>query len=85
VSTANSVTSSSHGEYSGSSRVSRAPSQAAYVLPDLGSPWAFGGVTGQVFYSRITGSTSGRVWGTQVYTSDSVLAVAAVHAGFLSA
>ncbi|MGV3484640.1 MAG: LCCL domain-containing protein [Planctomycetaceae bacterium] len=32
---------------------------------------------------RVTGSTSGAVWGTTVYTSDSDVATAAVHAGVL--
>jgi hypothetical protein len=29
----------------------------------------------------VTGATDGSVWGTDVYTADSLLAVAAVHAG----
>lgn len=36
---------------------------------------------GTTYYFRVTGSTSGSVWGTDIYTGDSALAVAAVHAG----
>lgn len=38
---------------------------------------------GTTYYFRITGSTEGQVWGTGVYTGDSPLAAAAVHAGLL--
>lgn len=36
---------------------------------------------GTTYYFRVTGATDGSVWGTDVYTGDSALAVAAVHAG----
>jgi Ca2+-binding EF-hand superfamily protein len=36
---------------------------------------------GDYFYFEITGSTRGVVWGTDIYTADSSLAAAAVHAG----
>ena len=32
----------------------------------------------------LTGSTSGSLWGTTIYTDDSYVAVAAVHAGFVT-
>jgi hypothetical protein len=32
---------------------------------------------------RVTGSANGGVWGSEVYTADSTLAVAAVHAGLV--
>jgi hypothetical protein len=38
---------------------------------------------GQSYYFRVEGANSGSVWGTDVYTGDSVLAAAAVHAGAL--
>jgi hypothetical protein len=38
-------------------------------------------VPGTTYYFRVTGSTEGIAWGTDVYTGDSMLAVAAVHAG----
>lgn len=39
---------------------------------------------GQVFLFEITGSTDGSIWGTDIYTDDSNLAKAAVHAGILA-
>jgi hypothetical protein len=38
-------------------------------------------VPGTTYYFRVTGAPDGMVWGTDVYTGDSVLAAAAVHAG----
>ena len=38
---------------------------------------------GQAFLYEVTGNLTGSVWGTEVYTSDSHLATAAVHAGIL--
>jgi Ca2+-binding EF-hand superfamily protein len=38
---------------------------------------------GEFFYFEVTGSDRGTVWGTDVYTSDSPIAKAAVHAGLL--
>jgi hypothetical protein len=38
---------------------------------------------GRSFLYEITGSTDGELWGTDVYTSDSSLPAAAVHAGLL--
>ena len=39
---------------------------------------------GEVVYVQVTGTTSGSVWGTDIYTIDSNLGTAAVHAGVLS-
>jgi hypothetical protein len=36
---------------------------------------------GASFYFRVTGAADGPLWGTDVYTGDSSLAAAAVHAG----
>ena len=38
---------------------------------------------GSIFYFRVRGTGHGSVWGTDVYTGDSALAAAAVHAGLL--
>jgi hypothetical protein len=38
---------------------------------------------GASYYFRVTGETDGTIWGTDVYTGDSALAVAAVHAGLV--
>ena len=39
---------------------------------------------GTTYYFRVTGSAEGSLWGTDVYTADSSLAVAAVHAGAIT-
>jgi hypothetical protein len=39
------------------------------------------GTPGTTYYFRVTGDAGGSIWGTDVYTGDSVLATAAVHAG----
>jgi hypothetical protein len=36
---------------------------------------------GTTYYFRVTGASDGSIWGTDVYTGDSLLALAAVHAG----
>jgi hypothetical protein len=36
---------------------------------------------GTTYYFRVTGDAGGSIWGTDVYTGDSVLPTAAVHAG----
>ncbi|MGD9858387.1 MAG: LCCL domain-containing protein, partial [Planctomycetaceae bacterium] len=43
------------------------------------------GEVGESFVYRTTGSKQGRVWGVEVYTDDSSIAAAAVHAGVLEA
>ena len=40
---------------------------------------------GTTYYFRVTGTSDGSIWGTNVYTGDSVLATAAVHAGAVAA
>jgi hypothetical protein len=40
---------------------------------------------GAAYYFRVTGELSGPLWGTDVYTGDSSIAVAAVHAGIVKA
>jgi hypothetical protein len=41
------------------------------------------GATSEVLFFRVTGAKSGSLYGTGIYTSDSHLATAAVHAGIL--
>ncbi len=41
------------------------------------------GTIGTTYYFRIKGAVEGQVWGTDTYTQDSSLSVAAVHAGLL--
>jgi hypothetical protein len=38
---------------------------------------------GESFYFVVTGATAGPLWGTDIYTSDSSVGKAAVHAGLL--
>jgi hypothetical protein len=54
------------------------------ALADPGTLHGLSGQVGKTFYFRVTGVGAGAgVWGTDVYTTDSALAVAAVHAGVL--
>lgn len=39
---------------------------------------------GATYYFRVTGDVNGPLWGTGVYTGDSTLAAACVHAGLLA-
>ena len=76
----------------------QAQSTAASSLPEpvaitppgaVESPYAYDlrGQNGKTFYRKVTGSVDGSVWGGEnnVYTDDSILATAAVHAGVLKA
>jgi hypothetical protein len=40
---------------------------------------------GAVYYFRVTGVVEGQLWGTDIYTRDSTIGAAAVHAGLLKA
>ncbi|MGD9923643.1 MAG: LCCL domain-containing protein, partial [Pseudorhodoplanes sp.] len=42
-----------------------------------------GSSIGTSYYFRVRGETEGPLWGTDIYTGDSALAVAAVHAGLV--
>lgn len=61
------------------------PAAADGVLPDPGTLEPFRGMDQQTWSFEVTGATEGPVWGTDVYSDDSILAVAAVHAGVLRA
>ena len=50
------------------------------LTPNLNGPRV--GI-GEFFYFEVTGTIGGNVWGTDVYTSDSPISTAAVHAGVL--
>lgn len=43
------------------------------------------GTPGTTYYFRVIGAIDGSLWGTDVYTADSMLASAAVHAGVVKA
>lgn len=51
--------------------------------PDPGTLDDFGGRTNRLYTFEVTGAASGTIWGTDRYTTDSLLARAAVHAGLL--
>jgi hypothetical protein len=53
------------------------------IMPDPGSLNQFGNQVGKRFYIRVTGAVNGGIFGSDVYTADSHLATAAVHAGVL--
>ncbi len=89
-STRHGITSSAWSNYPGSYKVepipggSRAVATASTARSDPGSLWSYEKYVGQSFEFQVTGSTSGgTIWGTGVYTGDSRLSVAAVHAGVL--
>lgn len=44
---------------------------------------ALSDLVGASYYFRVTGAGEGTIWGTDIYTGDSSLAVAAVHAGLV--
>ena len=44
-----------------------------------------GDTIGATYYFRVRGATEGSLWGTDIYTGDSALGVAAVHAGLVKA
>ena len=85
ASTHNGVTSSQYGPWSGSFAFVIAPGPRRrqsdpVALPD---PSSWHSHVGETFDIDVVGSSQGTVWGTTVYTDDSPLAVAAVHAGVL--
>jgi hypothetical protein len=53
------------------------------ALADPGNVNAYAQQIGKTFAFRVTGVVNNAVWGTDVYTTDSSLAAAAVHAGVL--
>ena len=67
---------------SGQESVHRAE-QNATVLPGPVGLYRYNSQIHRAFHFRVTGRLGTSVWGTDVYTSDSTLATAAVHAGVL--
>src|SRR5205823_1167849 len=55
------------------------------ALPDPGTLQGVAGQAGQSVVFEVTGNANGIIWGIDVYTDDSALAAAAVHAGVLKA
>ncbi|HKA05750.1 MAG TPA: LCCL domain-containing protein, partial [Gemmataceae bacterium] len=59
------------------------PPAPAPVLPDPGTAANLREQVGKTLSFQLVGSADGPIWGTDVYTADSRLATAAVHAGVL--
>jgi hypothetical protein len=90
-STRNGVTTSDWAAWTGSFKVEAARGRKAgkalkpAPLADPGTLVGFRGQNGKTILIEITGNNTGSVWGTGVYTDDSSLATAAVHAGIVNA
>ena len=54
-------------------------------MPRTGTMESFRDMTGKTFTLSLTGSSSGKIWGSDIYTDDSDIATAAVHSGALKA
>ena len=79
----NGVTSRSYGSWGVAYRFTGVAAIDNVVLPDPGDLSGYRGQDGTVLTFEVTGDTSGSVWGDGIYTDDSRLAAAAVHAGVL--
>ncbi|HQN23104.1 MAG TPA: LCCL domain-containing protein [Thermotogota bacterium] len=77
------VVSRSYGAYSGSYRIIGFKAEVIPTLPDPGNMTGFRGQNGDVFKFLVQGTDSGEFWGTDIYTDDSRLSLAAVHSGAL--
>jgi hypothetical protein len=55
------------------------------VQSDPGALYRYSSQVGKSFFFRVAGAVGGSLWGTDVYTGDSNLAAAALHAGVLKA
>jgi len=60
-------------------------SEPELPIANPGNLTAYRDRVGQTFYFEIVGVSGSSVWGTDVYTDDSPLAVAAVHSGVVKA
>ncbi|MFM8420643.1 MAG: YDG domain-containing protein, partial [Verrucomicrobiota bacterium] len=58
-----------------------------YYLQNSASPYSLrtsGYGSGFSYYQKVTGATTGAIWGTGIYTDDSQVATAAVHIGLVA-
>ena len=85
----NSISSQSYGNWTGSFRFVKSASEnnvlGYQVSADPGSLTEYRNKNGQTFKFRVTGTDTGSIWGgaNGIYTDDSQLGKAAVHAGIL--
>jgi len=83
------VTSQSYEDWEGSFRVEFAPQPWVVQLPGgedasrIVQMQMLRGRTGLSFVVQVVGASAGPVWGSGIYTDDSSIAAAAVHAGVL--
>ncbi len=61
------------------------PEEDSAAVSDPGNLVNYQNQVGKTFTFRVTGAINGSIWGTDIYTADSNLASAAVHAGVLKA
>ena len=59
------------------------PEEVHNAIPAPATMDSYGQQYGKVFTFKLTGNVQGSVWGTNVYTLDSALQAAAIHAGVL--
>jgi hypothetical protein len=57
--------------------------KVVHADPDPGSLTTYHDRIGKSFHFKVTGATTATIWGDGIYTTDSQLATAAVHAGLL--
>jgi hypothetical protein len=57
--------------------------KVVHADPDPGTLTGYQEKVGKSFHFQVTGATTHTIWGDGVYTTDSPLATAAVHAGVL--
>jgi hypothetical protein len=88
ASTRHAITSYAYGQWGVSFKVERSYGWASKLsldaLLDPGTLTGHRADLGKSLVFEVTGSATGSVWGTDVYTDDSDLATAAVHAGALA-
>ena len=68
---------------SGNQQMNQSVAHRMPNLPNPGNDQNYNSRIGESFTFSVTGRASGPIWGTNVYTTDSDLASAAVHAGIL--
>ncbi len=82
--TRNDIASMDYGEWSNSYSVDVIPfDYEIAATPDPGTLTSYRDQVGETFTFEVTGDAAASVWGTDIYTDDSNLAAAAVHAGVL--
>jgi hypothetical protein len=97
ASTRNGITSAPYEKWEGSYQLERVRGTTTQPVIDMPAPRApardLARVTetpatrravGETYMVEVVGETGGNVWGTDVYTDDSSIAAAAVHAGLLA-